>query len=128
MTQPAYYRIEDVATSLRCEPEQEDIVAALSERDYRIFEVEQPPGAFVPYHAHEEEETIIILDGRMQFNVEEELVPVGKGEMIVIRAEAVHSAAPAGGKTAKLLIAFGAEKRPAKETGWEGEEEDDARS
>ncbi|OGL61493.1 MAG: hypothetical protein A3J27_15815 [Candidatus Tectomicrobia bacterium RIFCSPLOWO2_12_FULL_69_37] len=124
MTQPAYYRVEDVASALRCEPEPEEIVAALAERDYRIFEAEQPPGAFVPYHAHEEEETIIVLGGRMQFNVEEELVPVGKGEMIVIRAEAVHSAATVGGRTARLLIAFGAEKRPAKEAGWEGEEDD----
>jgi quercetin dioxygenase-like cupin family protein len=123
MSKPAY-RIEDVATSLRCEPEPEEIVSALAERDYRIFEVEQPPGALVPYHAHEEEETIVVLDGRMQFNVEEELVPVRKGEMIIIRASAVHAAAPIGEKTAKLLIAFGGEKRPAAEAGWEGEEDD----
>lgn len=123
MSQPAY-RVESVSAALRCELEQEDIVSALAERDYRIFEVEQPHGAFVPYHAHEEKETIVILDGEMNFNVEEELVLLGKGEMITIRAEAVHAAASVGGRTAKLLIAFGGGKRPAREADAESGEDD----
>ncbi len=126
MKKPAY-RVEDVATAFRCEPEQEEIISALAERDYRIFEVEQPPNAFVPYHTHNEEETIIVIDGEMQFNVEEELVRVEKGEMITIRDEAIHSAAPLGGRPARLLVAFGGSRHSAREADWDGEEEDDIR-
>ena len=45
MSKPTY-RLEDVATAYQCEPEQEEIISALAERDYRVFEVEQPAGAF----------------------------------------------------------------------------------
>jgi quercetin dioxygenase-like cupin family protein len=64
----------------------------------------------VPYHTHEEEETLIVLDGRMQFNVEEELVLLQKGEMITIREGAIHAAASIDGKPAKILIAFGGDR------------------
>lgn len=121
------YRIENVISALGCGPEAEEIASILSEREYRIFEVEQPPGAFIPYHAHEEEEAIVVLDGRMQFNVEEELVPLRKGEMITIRAEAVHAAATVGRRAARLLIAFAQAAKPAPEPGWEAEDEDDSR-
>ena len=127
MMKPAY-RVEDVTTAFRCDPEQEEIISALAERDYRIFEVEQPSGALVPYHAHEEEESIIVLRGTMQFNVEEEIVPVEQGKVITIRARAVHAAAPVGEAPAKLLIAFAGEAGPAEETpedGWEGGEVDE---
>ena len=95
MKKPAY-RLEDVATAYQCEPEQEEIISALAERDYRVFEVEQPAGAFVPYHTHDEEEAVIVIEGQMQFNVEEELVLVQQGEVITIREEAIHSARPGG--------------------------------
>lgn len=109
MNKPAY-RVDDVAVAFHCEPDQEEIISALSERDFRIFEVDQPADALVPYHTHDEEEKLIIIDGRMQFNVEEELVLLEKGEMITIREGAIHAAAPIGGKPAKILIAFGGTK------------------
>jgi quercetin dioxygenase-like cupin family protein len=77
------------------------------ELDCRIFEVAQPAGSIVTYHTHEETESVIVLNGVMQFNVEEELVLVNSGEMITIRAKAIHAAAPLDNKPAKLLIAFG---------------------
>ncbi len=106
MSKPTY-RVDDVAKVFQCEPEQEEIISALSERDFRVFEVEQPADALIPYHTHEEEERLIILDGRMQFNVEEDLVLLEKGEMITIREGAIHAAASIDGKPAKILIAFG---------------------
>ena len=99
MSKPAYL-VEEVAKAFSCEPVQEEIIFALSERDYRIFEVEQPKDAMVPYHTHDEEEKLIVIDGRMQFNVEEELVLLEKGEMITIREGAIHAAAPVDGKSA----------------------------
>ena len=92
MSKPTY-RVDDVAKAFHCKPDQEEIISALSERDFRIFEVDQPADALVPYHTHEEEEKLIIIDGRMQFNVEEELVLLEKGEMITIREGAIHAAA-----------------------------------
>ena len=126
MKKPAY-RLEDVATAYQYEPEQEEIISALAERDYRVFEVEQPAGAFVPYHTHDEEEAVIVIEGRMQFNVEEELVLVQQGEVITIREEAIHSAAQIGEDKAKLLLAFpnDGSDPPVIDLDWEGDEEDD---
>ncbi|MCY4382153.1 MAG: cupin domain-containing protein [Nitrospinae bacterium] len=126
MKKPAY-RLEDVATAYQCESEQEEIIAALAERDYRVFEVEQPVGAFVPYHTHDEEEAVIVIEGQMQFNVEEELVLVQQGDVITIREEAIHSAAQVGEEKAKLLLAFpnDGSDPPVIDLDWEGDEEDD---
>lgn len=126
MKKPAY-RLEDVATAYQCESEQEEIIAALAERDYRVFEVEQPAGAFVPYHTHDEEEAVIVIEGQMQFNVEEELVLVQQGEVITIREEAIHSAAQIGEEKARLLLAFpnDGSDPPVIDLDWEGDEEDD---
>ncbi len=126
MKKPAY-RLEDVATAYQCESEQEEIIAALAERDYRVFEVEQPVGAFVPYHTHDEEEAVIVIEGQMQFNVEEELVLVQPGDVITIREEAIHSAAQVGEEKAKLLLAFpnDGSDPPVIDLDWEGDEEDD---
>ena len=124
MKKPAY-RLEDVAIAYQCEPEQEEIISALAERDYRVFEVEQPAGAFVPYHTHDEEEAVIVIEGQMQFNVEEELVLVQQGEVITIREEAIHSAAQIGEEKAKLLLAFPNGDPPVIDLDWEGDEEDD---
>ncbi len=128
MPKPAY-RVEEVAKAFSCEPEQEEIISALAERDFRIFEVEQPKDAMVPYHTHDEEETLIVLGGRMQFNVEEEIVLLEKGEMITIREGAIHAAAPVDGKPAKMLIAFGGDREGGeswdnRET-WDEEEDED---
>ncbi len=126
MKKPAY-RLEDVAIAYQCESEQEEIIAALAERDYRVFEVEQPVGAFVPYHTHDEEEAVIVIEGQMQFNVEEELVLVQQGDVITIREEAIHSAAQVGEEKAKLLLAFpnDGSDPPVIDLDWEGDEEDD---
>jgi len=125
MSKPTY-RVEDVAKAFSCAPDQEDIVSALSERDFRIFEVEQPKDALVPYHTHDEEERLIVLEGRMQFNVEEELVVLEGGEMITIREGAIHAAAPVGGKSAKMLIAFGGDEEGGGEPeGWGEDDEED---
>ncbi len=126
MREPAY-RLEDVATAYECEPEHEEIISALAERDYRIFEVEQPAGAFVPYHAHRKEEAVVVVEGQMQFNVEEELVLVRRGEVITIRKEAIHSAAQVGDEKTRLLLAFPNDwdDPPVIDLDWEGEDEDD---
>ena len=126
MNKPTY-RLEDVATAYECEPEQEEIIFALAERDYRVFEVEQPAGAFVPYHTHHEEEAVIVIEGQMQFNVEEELVLVQQGEVITIREEAIHSAAQVGEEKTRLLLAFpnDGSDPPVIDLDWEGDEEDD---
>ncbi len=101
------YQVGHVGDSLHCGTLRGEIISALLELDCRIFEVAQPAGSIVPYHTHEETESVIVLNGIMQFNVEEELVLVNSGEIITIRAKAIHAAAPLDNKPAKLLLAFG---------------------
>lgn len=101
------YRVGHVGNFLNCGTQRGEIISALVELNCRIFEVVQPAGSIVPYHTHEETESIIVLKGVMQFNVEEELVLVDSGEIITIRARAIHAAAPVNKEPAKLLLAFG---------------------
>ena len=125
MSKPTY-RVDDVSKAFQCDLDQEEIISALSERDFRFFEVIQPADTLIPYHTHEEEETLIVIDGRMQFNVEEDLVLLEKGEMITIREGAIHAAASLDGKPAKILIAFGGDQDDeADDEFWDAEEDED---
>ena len=101
------YQVGHVCDSLHCGTQRGEIISALMQLDCRIFEVAQPAGSIVTYHTHKETESVIVLNGVMQFNVEEDLVLVNSGEIITIRANAIHAAAPLDNKPAKLLLAFG---------------------
>lgn len=111
------YRLESLYGKLECGPQREDILSALSQWNYRVFEVEQPPDTLMPYHTHEEDEVLIILEGRLHLNIEEELVIIGVGDVLTIQAGTIHSAASLDGKPVRLLAAFG--------EGEELEEDDD---
>ena len=100
------FKIQNTMEAWGCEEEEEELLAALTDFGYDIFEAEQPPGVIVPYHAHKREESIIILEGKMQFNVEEELSIIESGQVITINANAIHSAATIEDQSAKILIAF----------------------
>ena len=67
------FKIQNTMEAFGCEEEEEEILVALTDFGYEIFEAEQPPGVIVPYHTHKREESIVLLEGKMQFNVEEEL-------------------------------------------------------
>ena len=103
----ARFKIQNTMEAFGCEEEEEEeLLATLTDFGYEIYEAEQPPGVIVPYHAHKKEESIIILEGKMRFNVEEELSVVESGQVITISANAIHSAATIEDESAKILIAF----------------------
>ncbi|MFQ5692167.1 MAG: cupin domain-containing protein [Nitrospinota bacterium] len=102
----AYYTLDTVQDWLECDAEPEEIVQAMSERDFKVFGAVQPPGVLVPYHAHEEDEWLIVLEGCMKLIIEEEPVMLDVGEVITISANAVHAAVAIGDEPAKILIAF----------------------
>lgn len=116
------FRIVDAARSLRCAPELPEIAAALARSHGRVFEVVEPPGSIAPYHAHAQQETVIVLEGAMRFNVEEELTLVQRGQMIIIRKEAIHAFASVGSGPARLLVALSGDRLPA---GQGAEQEED---
>jgi len=110
------HRIENVALAFGCGTGHRAILSALAEDFRRVVEVIEPAGVVVPYHTHRQDEIIIVVEGRVQFNVEEELVLLQKGEMITIRSGAIHASAPVDGRPARLLIAYSGDRmEPASE-------------
>ncbi|MFQ6110588.1 MAG: cupin domain-containing protein [Nitrospinota bacterium] len=101
------YEIHSLYEILECEPNREEIISALAERSCRVFEVIQPANALVPYHVHEEDEVIIMLEGQVKMNIEEDLIVIGLGDVLTIKAESIHSAMTMDEKPAKLLLAYG---------------------
>ncbi len=102
----SYYSLGTVQDLLDCDAEPEEILQAMSERDFKVFGAVQPPGVLVPYHTHEEEEWLVVLEGCMKFIIEEEPVMVEVGDVITISADAIHGAVAVGDEPAKILIAF----------------------
>ena len=106
MSVDSYYSIGTVQDWLDCDAEPDEIMEAMSDRDFKVSGAVQPAGVLVPYHTHEQEEWIIVLEGCMKLIIEEELVMLEVGEVITISAGAVHGAVAIGGESAKILIAF----------------------
>ena len=101
-----HFVLDDAALALRCGTGAEEILDALGGHYTTVFETEEPAGAATPYHVHTEDEAVIVTGGRMRFNVEEELVLLKPGEMITIRAGAIHASASVGRETARMFIAM----------------------
>ena len=106
MSVDSYYSVGTVQEWFDCDAEPEEIVEAMSDRDFKVFGAVQPPGVLVPYHTHKQEEWIIVLEGCMKLIIEEEPVMLDVGDVITIAPEAVHGAVAVGGESAKILIAF----------------------
>ena len=106
MSVDSYYSVGTVQEWLDCGAEPEEIVEAMSDRDFKVFGAVQLPGVLIPYHTHEQEEWIIVLEGCMKLIIEEEPVMLDVGDVITISPEAVHGAVAVGGESAKILIAF----------------------
>ena len=89
-----------------CETEPEEILQAMSVLGFKLFGAVQPPGVLIPYHTHEQDEWLIVLEGCMKLIIEEEFVLVEEGEVVTISAHAVHGAVAVGEEPARILVAF----------------------
>jgi quercetin dioxygenase-like cupin family protein len=106
MGKRAHYSLDSIENLLHCEADPEEILSALAEQNLKVFGVVQPANVIIPYHTHDEEELLIVLEGRMKFIIEEEPVMVGVGEALTIAPHSIHLAVAVDDSPAKLLIAF----------------------
>ena len=64
------------------------------------------PGAGAPLHAHEADELITILDGRLEVRLGEKVHQVGSGHTLVIPPHAPHGFTSVGPEDARILAYF----------------------
>lgn len=117
-------QIQEVADFLQCATEPGEIADALSRHCHHVFEVEELPGSIIPYHSHSQEETVVVLEGVLRLNVEENLTVVEEGQIAVIRENAVHAYASVGKGPARVLIGLSSGSLPAKRETDPGSEPD----
>ena len=72
---------------------------------YATFEAIVPPGSGPPPHIHSrEEESFLVLEGEMTFQLGEERIVAGEGTFLNMPAGSLHCFRNESGKTARLLI------------------------
>jgi quercetin dioxygenase-like cupin family protein len=68
---------------------------------------EPPPGWSLPPHRHlNEAETIHVLDGQFELEIEGERVKLGPGETIYVPSGAIHSGANVGERVGRRVVIF----------------------
>jgi len=67
-----------------------------------------PPGQRWENFVHDTDELVIVLEGRMEFEIEGAVQHPDPGEELFIPANAVHSARNIGEMTARWLYGYGA--------------------
>lgn len=72
---------------------------------YATFEALVPPGSGPPPHVHSrEEESFLVLEGEMTFQLGEERIVAGEGTFLNMPVGSLHCFKNESGKTARLLI------------------------
>lgn len=90
-----------------CSADVSDLLPVLVKKGYTVYGVEQQPNQLVPYHKHPSEEMVIVLEGKVRFIIEEEVVDVSAGEVIRISPESVHAnVSIADEGVSNLLLSF----------------------
>ena len=67
----------------------------------RLFEVE--PGGHSPFHSHEMEHEIFVVEGKGRINTEKEPIPLEQGSFALIMPEEKHQFENVGDTTFKFL-------------------------
>jgi quercetin dioxygenase-like cupin family protein len=68
---------------------------------------ELPPGASVPLHWHDCEESVTVLDGEAAFEEEEGVRLLGAGDTTLVPPQAPHRFTNAGDRTLRILWVYG---------------------
>jgi len=72
---------------------------------YATFEAIVPPGSGPPPHIHSrEEESFLVLEGEMTFQLDEDRFVAGEGSFLNMPVGSLHCFKNESGKTARLLI------------------------
>jgi mannose-6-phosphate isomerase-like protein (cupin superfamily) len=61
------------------------------------------PGAVFPAHRHLEEQTTVVLTGRIVFEVDDRSVTVGPGQALLVPGGVVHAARVVGGEVVETI-------------------------
>src|SRR5262245_60795946 len=61
------------------------------------------PGSLFPVHSHPEEQMTAILSGRITFQVGDEAIKLGPGEVAIIPPDVPHGASVTGDETVETL-------------------------
>lgn len=74
---------------------------------YATFEAIVPPGSGPPPHIHtREEESFLVLEGRMTFQLQDTRIVADEGTFLNMPAGSLHSFKNEGDRTARLLISL----------------------
>ena len=70
-----------------------------------VFESEVPAGEGPPIHIHHDADEIIhVIDGRLEFFLEGEMIPRRPGDTVVVPRGAAHSFRVTGGRPGRLIV------------------------
>ena len=73
---------------------------------YKLYRADLSADSFVPYHTHDEDEVILVLDGRVKMIVEETEVVIDEGHLLYVEARAIHCAKSLDENPASLVLGF----------------------
>lgn len=81
------------------------VTAEQSDGALAVWEEEVPPGAGPPLHVHHrEQELFVVIDGRVRFRHEDEIVELGAGGVVLIPKGARHTFKNVGDGVARVMV------------------------
>ena len=74
---------------------------------YFVMEALVPPGGGPPPHIHRrEDETFYLVEGEIEFKLDDKVIAAGPGDFVNVPRGTVHNFHNAGTKTARLVLTF----------------------
>ena len=82
-----------------------DVIEDIFTTEYKATEQNYNKGDIVPYHSHAHTENLVLVRGHVRMIIEEEIIDLKAGEMVVIEPWAIHMCAfPQG--AAQFYVCF----------------------
>lgn len=91
MTEQKFYYKSNTLREFNCLKNDEKLIEVLNDKGYSIYSIKQKTNQLIPYHEHPSEEMVIVLNGKIRYVVEEEVVELNDGDIIKIKPHSVHS-------------------------------------
>lgn len=87
-----YYKVENGSRVFGSLEGLLQFIKTLLQQKGKVFEVKQTQGKLVPYHCHNHQEVIVVVEGSMRMIIEEDIVELQTGDFVVIEPWAIHLA------------------------------------
>ncbi len=86
-------------------PTLEECGQRLKEEGYQaVIEVQDPPGASYSQHSHGHDECICVVEGKMEFEVDQLQYRLSPGDFLYLPKDTIHSARVPQKKSVRYLI------------------------